>query len=374
MTTVRDAVAALDVIAPSYLALDGDPTGLLVGDPNAILTGIVACLDVTQAVVQAAAEQNANLIVAHHPLIYNKMRAVCADEAHPGAVVRECIRRDINVACAHTCWDIASGGVNDVLADLVGLTDTRPVRTTYREALAQIVVFVPQEAGLRDKLLDAMGCAGAGHLSNSLYERCGFWAAGEGTFRPLPGADPHIGTVGTPEVVHEDRMEMIVPVSRVSAVVSAAKAAHPYEEMAYGVYPLQNTGATFGLGRIGDLASGPITGHELVQRVKDALTFDAVRAAGPLDKPLQRVAVGGGACAELVPDAIALGADALVTSDVRHHESIDALARGFLLIDAGHAQTETPGARELGNRLQAALPDTSVTFSRLSDEWFRPSA
>lgn len=355
---VRDVIAALDRIAPPHLALDNDPRGLLVGDPSTAVAGIVVALDVTAATMDAATSLGAQMIVAHHPLIYHPLRTIRTDEAHPGSVVHACIRHGISVACAHTNWDIAPGGVNDVLAGLIGIRETRPVRITHREPLVSIAVFVPAEN--RDAVMDAMFAAGAGAIG--AYDRCAFTASGEGTFRPLPGANPTVGGVGTPETVNEVRVEMILPAEKQDAVLAAMRAAHPYEEAAHYVYPLRNTAADYGLGRVGTLPE-PTTARALRERLQRVLGIAEIRVAGPLDRRITTVAVGGGACAELVPDAVALGADALITSDVRHHEFVDADARGFALIDAGHAATETPGARELAGRLRAALGDRSVTVT-----------
>ena len=193
--TVRDALLALDTIAPPHLALGDDPRGLLVGDPNAALRGgITVALDVTAAVVEAARQQNAGLIVAHHPLIYTPLRRLCADDAHPGAVVLACAAAGIAVACAHTNWDVAPGGINDVLANLLTLSDVRPLQITYRESLVNLCVFVPTE--YREKVFAAMTDAGAGAIGH--YDRCGFWTTGTGTFRPLPGANPFLGEGGKP--------------------------------------------------------------------------------------------------------------------------------------------------------------------------------
>jgi dinuclear metal center YbgI/SA1388 family protein len=357
---VSDIIEALDSIAPPHLALEGDPRGLLVGDAKAPVDSVIVALDVTPAVARQASEQGAQMIIAHHPLIYHPLRRLLADEPHPGGVVLHCARHGIAVACAHTNWDVARGGVNDVLARLAGIEgSTKPLRITYREPLVKIAVFVPRED--RDRVLDAMATAGAGALGD--YDRCAFWTEGTGTFRPLPGANPHIGTVGSPEKVNEVRLEMIVPEPKIRAVVAAMKTAHPYEEVAYDVYPLANSAAEYGLGRIGELAE-PAAPDDFLQGLKTALDFPEVRMAGPRDRPLKTVAVGGGACAELMPDAIARGADALVTADIRHHEFVDAAARGFVLIDAGHAATETPGVRELARRLSDVVDrNVRVIFS-----------
>lgn len=358
MPTVRDAVAALDAIAPPSLCLGDDPRGLLVGDPDAALTGIVAALDVTLPVARSAAAAGASLVVAHHPLIYRPARNVRADDPFPGRVVWECARAGLSVACAHTNWDVAPGGVNDVLGALLGLSDLRPLRRTAETALVKVVVFVPHAHA--EAVIDAMAAAGAGALGD--YDRCAFAAAGEGTFRPRDGARPFVGTVGVPERVAESRIEMIAPRDRWTAVIDAARAAHPYEEMAFDVVPLLNGADARGIGRIGTLETA-MEPSAFLDRVRAALAFDAVRAAPTSGRAIRRVAVCGGAGAELMADAVAAGADALVTADVRHHEFVDAHARDFLLVDAGHAQTESPGARALGRRLADALPGVPVRFA-----------
>lgn len=360
MATVAEVVRALDEIAPPHLALGDDPRGLLIGDAAAPVHRVVVALDVTLPVVLAAARSGASLIVAHHPLIYHPLKTLRAGDGHPGAVVLACVQAGIAVACAHTNWDVAPGGINDVLADLLGLTQVRPLQITWRgEPLVKIVVFVPTEN--RETVLNAMAQAGAGAIGN--YDRCAFFTPGTGTFRPLPGAAPNRGTINEPEIVREDRLEMIAPASRAAQIVHAMKTAHPYEAVAHDVIPLANTGAAeYGIGRIGALPR-PQTAAVFLSRIKEALHFREVRLVGARENQwISTVAVCGGAGASLMPDALRAGADALVTSDVRHHEFVDAGAQNFVLVDAGHAATETPGARALADRLREALPGVDVEF------------
>ena len=359
MPTVSEILTKLHEIAPPYLRMDGDPHGLLVGDANAQVSRLLVCLDVTPTVAAEAARRGAQMIIAHHPLIYNPAKSIVASEPHPGGVVLTCIRAGIAVACAHTNWDVAEGGINDVLAELLGLQNTSPVQITYREPLVNLIVFTPVER--RERVWNAMAEAGAGWIPGSLYDRCAFFGTGTGTFRPMEGANPDTGTVGESWHGAENRIETLMPPALVPTVLAAARAALCYEEIAHQIVPLTNTGKERGLGRIGTLAK-TITGGQLLARTQTALDFDAVRMVGDAAKPVRTVAVGGGACAFLLPDAIRLGADALITSDVRHHECIDAEARGILLLDAGHAQTETPGTRRLSERLAATLPGLAVDF------------
>jgi dinuclear metal center YbgI/SA1388 family protein len=359
-TTVADALLHLDAIAPPRFALGEDPRGLLIGDPAAsVRGGIVVALDVTARVVVQARECDAGLIVAHHPLIYHPLRRLRADDGYPGAVALDCARSGIAVACAHTNWDVAPGGVNDALADLLGLSDTRPLQITYREPLISIAVFLPEE--YREAVFDAMTAAGAGQMGK--YDRCGFWTHGTGTFRPGDGAHPFIGARGRVETVAEARMEMVCPAHKQEAVVAALRNAHPYEEPAFYVIQLANSSGEHGIGRIGMLAA-PLPARDFHQMVKAALGFPEVRMVSDSpDRSIRTVAVCGGAGAYLMSDAHRAGADAFVTADVRHHEYIDALTLGIALIDAGHAQTETPGARQLAERLRNLLESAGVAVT-----------
>ncbi len=360
--TIATILNKLDTIAPPHLALENDPVGLLVGDPAAPVAQVVVALDATRAVAEGAAARGASLVIAHHPLIYHPLKSVREDDPI-GAVVLACARAQIAVAAAHTNWDVAQGGINDVLASLLGLIETRVLRVTHREPLMKVAVFVPPDH--RERVLEAMAAEGAGAVGQ--YDRCAFTTPGMGTFRPLPGAQPYVGTIGQPEAVNEERLEMIVPEPKWRVVVAAMKQAHPYEEVAYDVYPLVNTAKEEGIGRIGSLPHA-LSAEAFHQQVKETLGFPEVRMIGPRNRDVRTVAVCGGAGAFLMTDALAAGADAFVTADVRHHEFVEAEARGLLLLDAGHAATETPGTQELARRLAWALAADTVPVTFLTPD------
>jgi len=358
--TIAEIMGELDALAPPYLCLENDPRGLLIGDPRTETSVVVVALDVTLGTVRVAEEAGARMIIAHHPLVYHPLKTVREDEPHPGAVVMACIRAGVSVACAHTNWDVAGGGVNDILADLVGMerNGRKPLKITWRESLVKIVVYAPPP--YREALMDAMANAGAGAMGD--YDRCAFWTEGVGTFRPLEGAHPFVGTVNQAELVREERLEMIAPEALAPAIVAAMRTAHPYEEPAHEAYPLANTGRALGLGRVGRL-SEPTTAAGLAARVRDALHFGAVRMTAPSgDARVETVAVCGGAGASLAREAFAPsgGADAYITSDIAHHEFVDAQARGVILLDAGHRATEEPGARALADAMRRRLAERSV--------------
>lgn len=356
MKTVADILVALEEIAPSHLCLGNDPRGLLIGDPTQTVQSLGVGLDITSDMVSAAVEQGHAMLIAHHPLIYHPLRTVRTTDPFPSPVVTACLRANLSVACAHTNWDVASGGVNDILGNLLGLAEMRPLRKTYDTDLVMIVVFVPVDYA--ETVRKALFNAGAGAIGN--YDECAFNLQGVGMFRPLEGSNPTLGMHDVRESVEEIRIECIAQASRAGAIVDAAQVAHPYEVMAHFVTPLVNRIEPRGIGRIGVLRE-PLDRDSFLEHVAKVLANPAVRSSGA-NRTIQTVAVCGGAGAEFMADAVAAGADALVTSDIRHHEFVEARERGFLLVDAGHAETETPGARELARRLQSALPGINVQF------------
>jgi len=353
---VGDALVALESIAPARYRIGDDPHGLILGDANASVGGITVALDVTAEVLRAAKADGHGLVLAHHPLWYQRTRTLRVTDPFPAPVLLEAMRSEIAVACAHTAWDVAPGGINDVLARLLGLGDIRPLGNTHADALSQFVVYVPVASV--GPVRDALFAAGAGALGR--YDECSFELVGDGSFRPLEGSQPRIGSHGRREIVRETRIEVVLPSRIAHRVVEAARAAHPYETMAFALHSLANTGDSAGLGRIGVLES-PRDAAEFLGDIAQALDFSAVRDSGTR-RTIRTVAVIGGAGSSEMAAAQIAGADALVTSDVRHHEFVEAAHRDFLLVDAGHAATETPGTLELARRMADALPDVEVLF------------
>lgn len=329
-------IEAMDKMAPRSLAEDWDNVGLLVGSSVQTIHKILITLDVTKEVVEQAIKDDIDLIIAHHPVIFKSISAIRTDLPQ-GQVLSALIKANIGVYVAHTNLDIASGGVNDVLADLFQLCDVRPLADNSREKLYKLVVFVPEAH--REIVADTIMTAGAGHTGN--YSHCSFATNGIGTFLPLNGSKPFLGDVGKLECVQESRLETIISEKICKAVVKAMLKAHPYEEVAYDVYPLMNSGEKLGLGRVGKLAS-PIVLAEFVKQVKQVLGVSAVSVVGDQNKLIKKVAVCGGAGASLLHKAAFAGADVLVTGDVKYHEGQDAAALGVAMIDAGHFATEQP--------------------------------
>jgi dinuclear metal center YbgI/SA1388 family protein len=251
-----------------------------------------------------------------------------------GKLYESLIKHDIAVYIAHTNLDVAAGGVNDLLATALGLADTVPLETSYTEKLKKLVVYVPQAQ--HESVREALFRAGAGYIRGlSQYSHCSFNLHGQGTFYPLDGANPHIGTVGRLETVDEVRVETVFSERLQNKIVQAMLKAHPYEEVAYDIYSLDNNGVKMGLGRVGKL-SHEITLGALCERVKAAFALDSVRVCGDLQRAVRKIAVLGGSGARYIRHALFAGADVLITGDIDHHSAHDALAAGLCLIDAGH--------------------------------------
>lgn len=346
---LADVIAVIDQLAPPEMALPDDPVGLHLGDPAREVDGIVVTLDATPGALASATEQKCQLILAHHPLIYHPLKRVTEDTPQ-GRLIASIIRSNVAVFSAHTNWDVAPGGLNDSLAALVGIKEVRPLEITYKPSLYKLAVFVPEEALNRVRM--AIGDAGAGALGH--YSHCSFRSAGTGSFRPLQGANPHIGEVGNLEDVAEWRLEAVVTREKLEAVLAAMLEAHPYEEVAYDLYRMENGPEPLGIGRIGPLPA-PETLDTLRKRLAQGLQDPTIRLTGDPQRPVQTVALCGGAGGDLVGLAAAEGADVLLTSDVRHHELVLARSLGLAVLDSTHYATESQGMRHMANRLRDEL-------------------
>ncbi len=360
--TVADCLAVLDAAYDPRWAEEWDAVGLTAGALEAEVSRVHFAVDPTQEVADEAVAAGAQLLVTHHPLFLRGVHGI-AETSAGGRVVSTLVRAGCALFTAHTNADVARPGVSDALAEVLGLQDTRPVEplaAPVGEPLDKLVTFVPTAD--RSRLLDALAAAGAGGIGD--YDRCAWWAPGTGTFRPLEGASPTLGAVGRIEEVAEDRLEMVYARRLRAGVVAALRAAHPYEEPAFDLVELAAEPApghrARGLGRVGELAE-PMRLDAFVDRVAKALPATAwgVRATGDGGLQIRRVAVCGGSGGELAGPAAALGAQVLVTSDARHHHTLDSVAAyGIAIVDAAHWATEHPWLHSAAALLQAGLPAT----------------
>lgn len=334
MISCQTLVQILEKWAPRRLAMDWDNPGLAIGELSAKISKVLLTLTVTLETVEYAANNGFKMIISHHPLFFKPLKSLKKDTPL-GKIVYEAVKNDIVVYSAHTNMDAACGGINDILAEVLELQQVTILKQTYEEELKKLVVFVPK--GYEDTVRNAMGDAGAGHIGN--YSHCSFNTDGFGTFKPLAGTKPFIGEEGKLEKTDEIRIETIIPETFQKKVINAMLKAHPYEEVAFDVYSLENPGRKFGFGRIG-YTKEPIILKKFCETVKQKLGTSHIRVVGDLNKCISKVALCGGAGSDLAQAAAFSGADVLVTGDVKYHEALDAKATGIAIIDAGHFSTE----------------------------------
>lgn len=324
----------LETLAPRRLAFDWDNVGLQVGSLAGHVNKVLVALDVDEHVLSEAKGAGADFIVTHHPFIFHPIQAVRTD-LPLGRLIQEALLSGIRIYAAHTNLDVAPGGLNDILAERLGLRETEVLRVAGHDQLEKLAVFVP--AGHVDNVREALAAAGAGWIGN--YSHCTFQAPGTGTFMPREGTNPFIGTEGKLERIGEVRLETVMKASQRRRVLAAMLKAHPYEEVAYDIYPLLNEGRPYGLGRVGTLEK-TATLAEFCNNIKETLGVGSLRVTGEPGRLIKKAAVSGGAGGDMIHAATFAGADVLVTGDVKYHEARDAAAMGLAVIDAGHDATE----------------------------------
>jgi dinuclear metal center YbgI/SA1388 family protein len=359
MQTIATIVDHLEQLAPLRLAADWDNVGLLLGDRAAAVERVMTCLTVTPVSAGEAVAAGAQLIVTHHPILFRPVGRLTTATAE-GRMLLDLIRADIAVYSPHTAFDNAAGGINDLLALRLGLTDIQPLRSVPQSSSCKIAVFVPESDLTR--VLDAMFAAGAGRIGQ--YSECSFRLPGTGTFFGSDAANPTVGQKGRREEVREWRVEAVCPTDKLAEVIAALRGAHSYEEPAFDVYPLKPLPGQTGEGRHGRLPrKQPL--RDAARAVRTALKTGAVQAVGDLDRSVEHVAIACGAGGEFIADAARAGCDVLLTGEVRFHDCLAAEAHGLSLILPGHFATERPGVEALAESLKQQWPELEIWASRL---------
>ncbi len=357
---IKDVAAAIETIVPQKLAQDWDNVGLLIGDPQSGVKNILLTIDITKEVLSEAIKQKVELIVAYHPVIWDSLRKITADG--PGGIVYKLISCGIAVYSIHTALDSAIGGVNDSLAEIIGIQDAKPIGD-YVDYPAgdnyKLVVFIPVDSAA--KVSDAIFAAGAGWIGN--YRNCSFHAAGTGTFLPLEGAKPAVGKKEQLEKVSEIRFETIVPVDKVDAVIAAMKKAHPYETPAYDIFKLYNNSEKFGLGRIGKLTQ-PLFIKQIVGRIRKRTGAKAVGLIGDEKRLIKTAAVCAGSCGKIINSVIAANVDLYVTGELKHHQALAAQEAGLACICLSHSVSERFILEKFAKQLQEQLKQVTIKISK----------
>jgi dinuclear metal center YbgI/SA1388 family protein len=354
LARVEHVAEAVERIAPSSLAEGWDNCGLQVGDPAAEVSRVLVALTPLPEVFEEAEEKRADFLLFHHPLIFRPIKELNTG-SYPGDLLARAIRTGLAVYAAHTSYDAAPAGVSVALAEALGLRG--PLRVVApRGTMRKLVVFVPEES--TGGVVRALAEAGAGVIGH--YTECTFRTRGTGTFRGGDETNPYLGESGRLEKVDEVRIETVVPGHLAARAAKAATEAHPYEETALDVYPVEGTPEGCGYGRLGILPE-PATPYELREHVSGSLGSPA-RLVADSGGRIERVAVIGGSGGSFIPEAAASGADAYVTGDIAYHDALLAESLGLTVIDAGHAATELPSLGPLARRLAESV-DVPVEVS-----------
>lgn len=329
---IREIINHIESIAPITYQESYDNSGLLIGDSAIEATGAIFTLDVTEAVVDEAIAVGYNLIISHHPLIFKPLKRLNGRSDQDLCIIKA-IKNDIAIYAAHTNLDNAPKGVNAMICSKLGLVKTK-ILQPQGDMLRKLAVFVPHD--LADKVRQSMFDAGAGRIGT--YDQCSFNLTGNGTFKAGDNATPYIGLKGTLHTEPETRIEVLCEAHNLPEVVKAMIQSHPYEEVAYDVYPLLNKNQYAGSGMIGELEV-PMDEKSFLMMVKEIFGAGVLKHSPLTNKRIERVSVCGGSGNFLIPKAMASGADVFITGELKYHDYFLAENR-ILLVEAGHYETE----------------------------------
>ncbi len=350
----------LQALAPLELAADWDNVGLLVGNPDQAIKRVMLAIDMTQAVFEEAQKNKTDLLLTYHPPVFEPMKKIVSGQGVT-PLLHDAIRSNMAIYTVHTALDSVKGGVNDVLADAIGLTETKPLQSSgfESEKMCKLVVFLP-ESDLA-KVSEAIFAAGAGHVGN--YDKCSFRCSGTGTFRGGEGTNPTVGKTGQFEEAGEFRLETIVPVVALSAVVSAMINAHSYEEVAYDVIPLLYGQTDVGFGRVGDFSQA-ISKKTLIEQIKKTFKQSVVGLIGSVSGRAKRGAVCAGSCGSMLKHVIRQGCDFYLTGELKHHDALKLQEAGVTTVCLSHTNSERIVLPEIVKRLKPDCPGVEFKISR----------
>lgn len=330
--TIYEIAEYIESLAPSALQESYDNAGLQTGNFSDEVSAAVITLDVTEEVIDEAIRKQAELVITHHPVIFGGLKKLTGSNSVE-KIIAKAIRNNIAIYSAHTNLDNIQGGVNTKIADLIGLQQQR-ILQPVKSQLCKLVTFVPNAQ--LDIVRQAIFEAGAGSIGN--YEQCSFNAKGKGTFRGNENTNPFAGEKETFHIEREIRLETIFPRWKEKKVIGALLKAHPYEEVAYDIYPLENRYERVGAGIIGKLQQ-PVDEKIFLDKLKETFGIPMVRHSPLLGKTVKSVALCGGAGSFLLRDAIAAQADFFVTADLKYHQFFEPEGR-IVIADIGHFESE----------------------------------
>lgn len=352
-----EIIDVLEALAPPSLQESYDNSGLLVGNPQTEVTSVLLSLDCTEEVIDEALAQGSNMLICHHPLIFGSLKSITGKDWIERCLIKA-IKNDLLIYAIHTNLDNVMKGVNHKLAEVIGLQNCRILRP-MKGQLTKLVFFVPTKQA--EAVRQAVFAAGAGEIGN--YSNCSFNLEGKGSFKAASGSNPHVGEVGELHFEQEERVEVILPNYLRSKIIKAMIKAHPYEEVAYDLYALQNSWEQRGSGMIGELKEEIEVDHFL-KELKSKLNAGAIRYTKPPKSKLKKVAICGGSGSFLLKDAIKAGADIFITGDFKYHQFFDADGE-IMIADVGHFESEQYTGELIRDYLNEKLKDLSCNLSQV---------
>lgn len=358
MTRIREVIAALESFAPLSLQESYDNSGLITGDDSQEVSNVLLTIDCTEDVVQDAIDQKCNLILAHHPIVFSGLKKLTGSNYVERTIIKA-IKNDIAIYAIHTNLDTAKGGVNWKIAEKLDLQNIK-VLDPIKGNLKKLVCFVPNEH--LQKVANEVFEAGAGHIGQ--YDQCSFNAEGFGTFRAQEGSKPFVGEIDKRHSEKEIRFESIFRVYDEKKIIQALIKSHPYEEVAYDIYSIDNEDSSLGIGLYGELKS-EVSLQTFLGNLKSVFNTGCIKYTEDLGKKIKKVALCGGSGSFLINKAIASGSDVFITSDIKYHQFFDA-DKKIVLADIGHFESEQFSVEVLNHILKENFNTFATYFSRVN--------
>ncbi|WP_026811347.1 Nif3-like dinuclear metal center hexameric protein [Arenibacter latericius] len=352
---IKEVIGQLEELAPLGQAEDFDNVGLLVGDANTPVTGILVTLDTLENVVEEAISKKCNLIVSFHPIIFSGLKKITGAN-YVERVVLKAIKHNIAIYSMHTALDNSKQGVNAKICEVLGLQDPR-ILIPKKGTLKKLSIYVPHANA--EQLRQALYQAGAGHIGN--YSNCSFSLEGTGSFKPNEGSNPHLGKVGETHYEQETQINITYTKEKESKILAALFNNHPYEEVAYEIQTLDNSNQYLGMGMYGNLEK-PMSEEDFFQFVKEKMNVSCIRHSQFLGKKVQKIAVLGGSGSFAISAAKAVNADVFITADLKYHQFYEAENK-IILADIGHYETEQFTKNLLVDYLTKKIPNFAVSLS-----------
>lgn len=355
--TIWEILTEIENFSPLAYQESYDNSGLITGNSSVEATGVLLSLDCIESVVDEAIASNCNLIISHHPIVFSGLKKLTG-KSYVERTIIKAIKNDIAIYACHTNMDNVTNGVNFKIAEKLGLSNVR-ILAPKTGLLKKLVTYVPETH--HQRVLEALFAAGCGHIGN--YENCSFNIKGTGTFKGNGESDPFLGSAGKLSVEQEVRIETIFESHKERAVLLALREQHPYEEIAFDLYPLGNNFNSVGSGIIGEFEK-ELSENDFLALIKLSLKSECLKYTKKTDKMIKKVAICGGSGSFLLKNAINTNCDAFVTADFKYHEYFDAEEK-LLLVDAGHYETEQFTPEIFYDIIKNKFPTFAIRLSKI---------